>query len=201
MFELESDNPLKGLEYLNKIIEIEPNNYSPYYYRGLSYYKLKDYERSISEIDLALEKHLKFAFEYDSLREFQQDRWRSRVISEKGDILFQIKEYEKAVHSYFKATVLNPFNYKIWASLSVTRRKLNLDIEANKSLSKAKELYSLAIKTTRKEGDVSFVDKMKVLYLTGEQAGYKNPIEVYGNNKAYYKELSMKIMDKYLKDI
>ena len=88
--------PNKAMNCFKKVLEIDPNSYNAWFYRGYALYKMHRYKDAITNFDKALET--------DS--EDSYNAWYFR-----GRALFDFKEYKEAIASYDKAIEINPDDY------------------------------------------------------------------------------------------
>ena len=89
-----------GTENLSIAIEsFVQDSYEPFYYRGLCYYKLSNYDKAIEDLNKALD--------YLPVDKKGNNDTRNAVIESLGDCYMGAKEYEKALGAYKNANYQN----------------------------------------------------------------------------------------------
>lgn len=85
----------KCVRYCDKILEIEPDNYLAYFYKGNSYYKMHYYEDALDYYDKAIGL---------------QDHDKAIIYLNMGNVFFEMKDFKKAADHYSYVIELTPYN-------------------------------------------------------------------------------------------
>ena len=183
MEEKDEKELLQEIEEYNKKIEENPNNATYYNNRGISYFKLENYKKSVKDYSKAIELDPNDAVYYYN----------------RGLSHFKLENYEKSVKDYSKAIESNPNNAVYYYSRGRSYVKLEEYVEAIKDYSKAIELnlnYSSAY------------NGRGILYAKLEEyekakKDYSKAIELNPNDAVYYynRGITYTNMNKYEKAI
>tara|TARA_B100001057_G_C22316901_1_gene744205 strand:+ start:42 stop:494 length:453 start_codon:yes stop_codon:yes gene_type:complete len=90
-FYLFEDNYLQAIKNFNKAIELDPQDYNIWLFRGKCKYFLKQYQEAIKDLNKAIE-----------LNPDKEISWYSR-----GSCKFFLKQYEEAIKDFKKAYQIN----------------------------------------------------------------------------------------------
>ena len=82
----------KAINFMTKVIEVEPEKVSAYNYRGRAYYNLGEYEKAIANYDESIRLNPESAIIYNN----------------RGRAYYNLGEYEKAIANYDESIRLNP---------------------------------------------------------------------------------------------
>lgn len=85
------NNPQQALEYLNKAIELQPDNAAAYGIRGYIYFSLEKYQQAIDNFSKAIQFNPTKAEYYNS----------------RGTVYSKINQYEKAIEDYNQAILFD----------------------------------------------------------------------------------------------
>ena len=85
------NEPQRALEYLNKAIELQPDNASAYGIRGYIYFSLEKYQQAIDNFSKAIQFNPTGAEYFNS----------------RGTVYSKISQYEKAIEDYNQAILFN----------------------------------------------------------------------------------------------
>ncbi|OQC18337.1 MAG: TPR repeat-containing protein YrrB [Firmicutes bacterium ADurb.Bin080] len=85
------NEPQRALEYLNKAIELQPDNASAYSIRGYIYFSLEKYQQAIDSFNKAIQLNPTKAEYYNS----------------RGTVYRKISQYEKAIEDFNQAILFD----------------------------------------------------------------------------------------------
>jgi tetratricopeptide (TPR) repeat protein len=140
-YEALSDKDYKLVkETFTKAIDLNQNFWGALYYRGLSNYKLGDYEGAIQDFSKAIELNPEYAEAFNS----------------RGLANFALKNYIRAINDYNKAIELNPSlaeSYFNRGSLMYFHKRYNVAIS---DLTKAIDCNTYYVSAYFKRGNVKF---------------------------------------------
>ena len=97
----------KAIERLDKVIELQPNNYNALLYKSFILIKCERYNEALICLDRIIE--LKFS----QLVEIKPNDYQIWAVH--GDVLRKLERYEEALVSYDRAININSDDYKVWA--------------------------------------------------------------------------------------
>lgn len=98
----------RALAYIDKSIELNPNNWEVYYFKGLLFHDMNKYEEALVLYDKGIAVNDRQAFLYNN----------------KGNVLCELKRFNEAIDACNRAIKLNPglahaYNNKAWALLEL----------------------------------------------------------------------------------
>jgi tetratricopeptide (TPR) repeat protein len=116
----------EGLDYFNRVIELDPDNALAYYNRGYCYYSMKQYEQAVPAFDKAIELNPRDSISYlykGLIKYYQQDFPGSIELYNKALEIYprypmalynrgiskgQLKDYAGAIEDFTEAIKYNP---------------------------------------------------------------------------------------------
>lgn len=140
IYENEEKYELMANEY-HRVIEINSEDYSSYYYMALALKKIDKQSEAINTLNVLLIKKPEF-FEASDLL---------------GTIYYEQERYKEAVNVYLESMKYNPMKYEIYYNLGLNYSMLNDFKLANEYYSKAAEINSILYKAKYSLGQIALI--------------------------------------------
>ena len=116
--------PRKAIEYLNKAIQLQPNNVDTYNKRGTAYYNLGDYQRTVEDDSEAIRLSPDYADAYNN----------------RAGAYVKLGKYKEALEDYNQAILLKPEYAIFYNNRAVVYLKQNKNKQGCLDAQKACEL-------------------------------------------------------------